>query len=384
MITFTLPALIDAFPLTAQLFDPTTQPMRASVVILNATGINSKLYRDFASWLAKQDIGVVTFDYRYTGLSWPPELKHLVGQEATRESHIAALRKVPKDVAITSHWAQRDAAAVVRYAADRWPAAPLTVLGHSLGGMMIPLLHQEMHLITRCLNVCGGNLHVDNYTDPLEWCHGIRSRIHAHIEKDRIFYGSRMSLGEDFSYGPGKEWLQWFMSPRCAQHTPQAEQMTRKFNKPYLYIGFEDDHIAGRRFLTQHAALFSNGDGRKASLWINPATQSPPWPTCGHVKSFVASKATKAAASPAAHPNTLLTRAETIWTLYRDYIVQGEVDRTVGTYRVWQPEDEFDPIERAEWVYSLEAGEPLRKRRLDGGGSIPGFSVISAAGVAKL
>ncbi|KAF8312702.1 hypothetical protein DL93DRAFT_2081971 [Clavulina sp. PMI_390] len=299
-------------------------------------------------------------------------------------SRATAFQQVPEDVGMTSHWAQRDAAAAICYAAERWENAPLTVLGHSLGGLMIPLLNESKHLITRCLNVCGGNLHVGNYTNPLERCHGIRTRVKAHIEEDRIFYGSRMELGDDYPYGPGKEWLEWFMSPRCAQYTPEAAKMTREFDKPYLYIGFEDDDIAGRRFLIQHAALFSNQDGRKASLWINPAAHQPHWPSCGHVKSFVASKTPKASISSPSPTRALPSRADTIWTVYRDYILDGMVDKSVGTYRVWRPEDEFDPVETAEWVYSLEEGEPLRKRRLGGARQTRIYSDMPASAVAKL
>lgn len=46
---FTLSALVDAFPLAAQQFDPPPDvPVRAAVVISCATGIHAGFYRDFA------------------------------------------------------------------------------------------------------------------------------------------------------------------------------------------------------------------------------------------------------------------------------------------------------------------------------------------------
>ena len=81
------------------------------------------------------------------------------------------------------------------------------------------------------------------------------------IEKDRVFYASRVGLGNDLPYGPGKEWAQWLyvwlsykspnlaptrynrISPRCAQLTPQAQKNTKELDKPYLFIGFEDDAL---------------------------------------------------------------------------------------------------------------------------------------------
>lgn len=87
-----------------------------------------------ASWLASQGVGTITYDYRYTGGSWPPHLLELVGPSSTPESRARALRAAPEDIGITSHWAQRDAAAAIRYASERWASVPLTSLGHSLGG----------------------------------------------------------------------------------------------------------------------------------------------------------------------------------------------------------------------------------------------------------
>lgn len=46
---FTLNALIDDFPLTAQRFDPPEGvPLRAATVISCATGVDAKFYNDFA------------------------------------------------------------------------------------------------------------------------------------------------------------------------------------------------------------------------------------------------------------------------------------------------------------------------------------------------
>lgn len=103
------------------------------------------LFRDCApSWLSSHGVAVLTYDYRYMGLSWPPEILFRmrgpgVGAEAeagrnTLLSREEALNLVPDDITISEHWAKRDAAAATRFAAKRWPGVPLTSLGHSLGG----------------------------------------------------------------------------------------------------------------------------------------------------------------------------------------------------------------------------------------------------------
>jgi hypothetical protein len=114
---------------------------------------------------------------------------------------------------------------------------------------------------------------------------------------------------------------------------------------------------------------FSHADGLKASLWIDPAKQNPPWPMCGHINSFVKSSPSGPSSTVSTGGPTLesvftlrpvniadsrSTQAETIWPVYRDWITYGRVDQSIGEYRAWKPEDEFDPAEKARTNYHLD------------------------------
>lgn len=101
--------------------------------------------------------------------------------------------------------------------------------------------------------------------------------------------------------------------------------------------------------MNQHMPQFSHADGQKASLWIDPSAHRPQWPPCGHTISFAKSRSTPSSTA-GSRP---LTREQTIWNVYKDWIIDGRVDESVGEYRVWKPEDEFDPAERAKVVYQL-------------------------------
>lgn len=96
-------------------------------------------------------------------------------------------------------------------------------------------------------------------------------------------------------------------------------------------------------------AQLGHSDGQKASLWIDPKSHYPEWPTCAHFDSFTKSPVT-ALLSQTWLP---LTREETIWSIYRDWILQGTVDTNAGEYRVWKAEDEFDPLEKTDIIYQL-------------------------------
>lgn len=70
-------------------------------------------------------------------------------------------------------------------------------------------LGRIISILLGLLPVSVGNLHVGNYPNPSEVLTAFRQLIAPYIETERIFYGSRMGLGEDLPYGPGKEWLQF-------------------------------------------------------------------------------------------------------------------------------------------------------------------------------
>ncbi|KAF8307619.1 alpha/beta-hydrolase [Clavulina sp. PMI_390] len=358
-VQFDLPALVDNFPLKAQRFDiPDGQPHKAAVVICNANGIPARFYRDFALWLTQHGVSVLTFDYRYLGLSWPPELAHLVGRGSTVKSRVQALRQVSEDVSVTTHWGARDIAAAIRYAADRWKGVPLVAVGHSMGAILLPLLGEERHLISRFLNVCAGNGFVGNYDDPCIVGEVLREMVPL-LEKERIWYTSRIGVGLELPYGIGREIADWIAHPRHSFLTESSQKAIRQVDKPYLAVGFEDDYTLSKMMLSKFLSQFSHADRQKSSLWVDPDAQRPPWAPCGHVMSFAPSESFEPSEGAAPTPK----REETIWAVYLNWILTETVDKTAGEYKIWGPEDESNPLENEEWEYSFKDSEPFRRPR---------------------
>lgn len=119
--------------------------------------------------------------------------------------------------------------------------------------------------------------------------------------------------------------------------------------------------------------LYSHADRQKHSLWIDPQKQSPPWPPCKHVNSFLKTKVSPASPPATADSNIVevkpasaLTREETIWPVYLAYILDGTIDQSLGEYKCWAPEDERDlDAERIEHERSLrneKKAEAAKKR----------------------
>lgn len=98
--------------------------------------------------------------------------------------------------------------------------------------------------------------------------------------------------------------------------------------------------------MNSQMSQLSHTRGNKASLYIDPSSRSPPWPKCGHSVSF---KSTSRA-TPGA-----LTREETIWLVYLDWILYGKVDESVGEYKRWTVSDERD-VEAERAAFEQKGG----------------------------
>ncbi|KAI0061286.1 alpha/beta-hydrolase [Artomyces pyxidatus] len=336
----------DGFPIVVQRFDSPTAP-RAVVVLACATGVHARFYRKFAGWLSAQGVATCTFDYRYCGLSFPLSYNADAFTEEQRHDAVVA---APRDINLTETWGRQDLAAVIRYASDTWAGVPLTLLGHSMGAHLMTVVPDEWHRVTRFLNVNGGNASWENAVDPEVARYSLDTFIRELLETEGVFRASYLKLGYDLPYGPGLEWIEWFLHTHFSlAKKSDVENVRRLQGIPYLAIGFADDETVSKRMLERHLGLFSHVDGLKTSLYINPSTHNPPWPPCGHVNSFQhATKRTPhAPLATGATPNagsvqSGRTRAETIWRVYLRWILDGEVDANAGEVRRWKVEDELD------------------------------------------
>ena len=123
----TFPAA-DGYLLGATLYLP-RGAKRNAVLINSATAVPRKLYKGFASYLARRGCAVLTYDYRGTGDS---RLKSLTGYNQQRS--LVGFK------ASMSDWAALDVTAAVAWMRERYKALPLNYVGHSFGGQALGLL----------------------------------------------------------------------------------------------------------------------------------------------------------------------------------------------------------------------------------------------------
>ena len=126
-----MPQLIstaDGVVLAASVHEP-AEASHGVAIILPATGCDRQRYEAFAGFLAGQGWHAVTFDYRSIGESFVPQ----------RDTHLASMLA----------WGEQDLDAVIRWVRNRIAPQRLVLVGHSIGGQIIPFAasHQQVDAI---------------------------------------------------------------------------------------------------------------------------------------------------------------------------------------------------------------------------------------------
>ena len=226
-------------------------------------------------WASKHGVLALTFDYRYSGFSFPP--KHLEalrrarakgedGEEEYADTYDAALLECPKEEDLTETWARKDLKAVVLHARQlakeltgsesQSAKLDLTIMGHSLGGHLHVLLEPTFvsepsfpsvapshRRVNRFMTVCSGNAHWRNHPENLAARFAMEELVARPLYEEGIFRCANLGLGFDLPYGPGSEWLAWYMHPLFSLERKDNEQRGRENTRttPFAYYGFDDD-----------------------------------------------------------------------------------------------------------------------------------------------
>ncbi|MGB3553473.1 MAG: alpha/beta fold hydrolase, partial [Jannaschia sp.] len=179
----------DMATLAGTLFPPIGSP-RAAVILHGATGVPARFYAHFARWLAAtRDIACLTYDYRDFGASGSAR-----GSRATM-----------------TDWGIHDQQAARDWLCARLPQVPLWVIGHSLGGMMLPY-QTGLAGIARVVTVASGAVHVSDHPWPYRafarafWSLGAPTRALGYMP------GRALRIGHDIPAGVYFQWRRWCLS----------------------------------------------------------------------------------------------------------------------------------------------------------------------------
>jgi len=213
----------DGFVLAASRFDPPPDaPALPPVVIAAATAVRRGYYAKFARFLAAQGHPVLTFDYRGIGGSVP---------------------RGPDQEDMRMHqWGQLDLDAAIQALRLEFPDAPPLMVGHSVGGQILPLAE-------RAADLAGLLLVASQSGAPRHWQgrNRLKMIVTWHLIGPALtcLYGYLPGYvlgGEPLPKGIVQEWMRWGRHPDyILGYFPELLQRFRALSFPLRLYSFTDD-----------------------------------------------------------------------------------------------------------------------------------------------
>ena len=228
----------DAYPLGVGVFEP-DRAAAATVIISGAVAVRRRFYRQFAGYLCAQGLRVITYDYRGIGSSLRGEIRH------------SGARMLD--------WARLDLAAVIDQAAQRYPATPLLMVGHSAGGQFAGLVDNNERL-QRLLTIGAQIGYWGHWPAPRRYAlmglwHVLMPGLTAALG---YFPARRLGIGEDLPAGVAREWARWcrheafFVDPAGKA----LDTGFSRFSAPLMSVSIADDGMAPRPAVDALSRLF--------------------------------------------------------------------------------------------------------------------------------
>jgi predicted alpha/beta hydrolase len=192
----------DGYPLAATLFLP-RGAKRHAVLINAATATPRKIYRGFASYLARRGCAVLTYDYRGIGGSRQLDV---VGHD--RPKSLVGFKASMAD------WAALDVTATVAWMRERYHTLPLAYVGHSFGGQALGLLANNAE-VSRALLIASQAATWKLMASPERYrVYALMRGVGVPLTRLLGYAPGWAGIGEDLPKEAFLQWARWVTSPR--------------------------------------------------------------------------------------------------------------------------------------------------------------------------
>lgn len=244
-----IPAL-DGYLLTAMLRKPAGKALGV-IQIQSGTGIPQELYGPFAEYLTAKGYVTITFDYRGINLSSPESLR---GFEAK-----------------ITDWGRLDMAGVFDWVLDRYPDLKKIIIGHSMGGQMLGLMHNN-HLIDQAIFIASCTGYWRDFQNPIRrlmplWIFAMNfsTKIYGYAT------AKKLRQGENLPGGVALQFASWCADPGYFQSDLESGTVPLYFDQyqgPLTSIQITDDPMANQ--VTANKLLTFYPNAQKTVLRIAP------------------------------------------------------------------------------------------------------------------
>ncbi|WP_394837996.1 alpha/beta hydrolase [Pendulispora rubella] len=202
---------------------------RGAVLLAPAMAVPQLYYDAFARWLADRGFLAVTFDYRGIGGSLHGKLRDVGGDLFT--------------------WA-RDTGTVLSVLRQRAKGLPITWIGHSLGGQLVPFVPGHEHA-QRIVTIATGTGYWRHNARPTRLRAGLlwHAIVPPLLAAYGYFPGKRFNMVGDLPHGVMKQWRSWCMHPEylVGIEGDAARQRFASVTVPLTSISFTDDEMMSSR-----------------------------------------------------------------------------------------------------------------------------------------
>lgn len=269
----------DNIELAATLFVP--QNLKGAVMIGPATGIKRKFYHSFATFLADNNYGVITFDNRGIGNSLIGNIKN---SNATLQS-----------------WGEKDMTSALNTLKEKFPSTKYHLIGHSAGGQLVGLMKNCKEL-SSMFNFASssGSLYGMKYPYKFK----ALFFLNIFIPLNNLLFGYTntqwLGMGEPLPKMVAKQWQKWcngqgYVKSDFGDSIKEHNYDDLKF--PTFWLNSSDDDIANDKNVADMISVFPN---IKASIQtLNPLEYE--LNDIGHMKFFSRG-------------------SEKLWTLAKDWL----------------------------------------------------------------
>lgn len=244
---------------------PAAGAARGAVLIVPAMGVPQSFYARLARWLAERGFHVLSFDYRGMG-----------------ESREVPLSRVEVDIV---RWGEVDTQSALEALRERAPELPVTWLGHSLGGHLVPFVKARAG-VQKIVTVAAGSGYWLENAAPLRrrvWVFwGLAVPLLTPLFG--YFPGAALGMVGDLPKGVVLQWRRWCLSPEYAA-SAEGEPVRAAYaavDTPITAISFTDDEMMSERNVRSLHGLYTGAP--RTELRLDP--KSIGLPRVGHFGFF--------------------------------------------------------------------------------------------------
>ncbi len=239
----------DGHAIKGTLFTP-NQPLKGAVMMAPATGIKRQFYSAFASYLAQQGYGVITFDNRGIGQS-------LTGN-------------ISKSNASLQCWGEQDLPGVLSYLQATFPNTSYHLVGHSAGGQLVGLMHNS-HQLNSMYNVACSSGSLRNMKMP--YFAKAHFFMNVFIPLSNFIAGHTKSqlfgMGEPLPKQAAAQWRQWCNGQGYVKTAFGRSVLKHYYDEltlPSMWVHAVDDDIANESNVADMISVYQKTVATTLSL----------------------------------------------------------------------------------------------------------------------